>query len=205
MYHEHEPNDTRATDTNNGGHMSEPIRIKTPLSDGDVERLKAGDRVLISGVIYTGRDAAHKRLVDLIDRGGELPLDLRGQIIYYVGPTPARPGKPIGSAGPTSSYRMDPYSPKLMEKGLKGMIGKGMRSQEVIEAMKKYKAIYMAAVGGAAALIARRIRKSEIIAYEDLGPEAIRRLEVEDFPAIVVNDIWGNDLYVEGIRRYGRS
>jgi len=184
--------------------MSEPIRIKTPLSDGDVERLKAGDRVLISGVIYTGRDAAHKRLVDLIDRGGELPLDLRGQIIYYVGPTPARPGKPIGSAGPTSSYRMDPYSPKLMEKGLKGMIGKGMRSQEVIEAMKKYKAVYMAAVGGAAALIARRIKKSEILAYEDLGPEAIRRLEVEDFPAIVVNDIWGNDLYVEGVRRYGR-
>ncbi len=185
--------------------MSEPIRIKTPLSDEDVGRLKAGDRVLISGVIYTGRDAAHKRLVDLIDRGEELPLDLRGQIIYYVGPTPARPGKPIGSAGPTSSYRMDPHSPKLMEKGLKGMIGKGMRSLEVIEAMKKYKAIYMAAVGGAAALIARRIKKSEIIAYEDLGPEAIRRLEVEDFPAIVVNDIWGNDLYVEGVRRYERS
>jgi fumarate hydratase subunit beta len=174
--------------------MSGPIRIRTPLSDGDVERLKAGDRVLISGIIYTGRDAAHK----------ELPLDFRGQIIYYVGPTPARPGKPIGSAGPTSSYRMDAYSPQLMEKGLKGMIGKGMRSQEVIEAMKKYKAVYMAAVGGAAALIARRIKKSEIVAYEDLGPEAIRRLEVEDFPAIVVNDIWGNDLYVEGVRRYGR-
>lgn len=185
--------------------MSEPIRIKTPLSDEDVGRLKAGDRVLISGVIYTGRDAAHKRLVDLIDRGEELPLDLRGQIIYYVGPTPARPGKPIGSAGPTSSYRMDPHSPKLMEKGLKGMIGKGMRSKEVIEAMRKYKAVYMAAVGGAAALIARRIKKSEIIAYEDLGPEAIRRLEVEDFPVIVVNDIWGTDLYVEGVRRYERS
>ena len=185
--------------------MSEPIRIKTPLSDGDVEKLKAGDRVLISGIIYTGRDAAHKRLVDLIDRGEELPLDIKGQIIYYVGPTPARPGKPIGSAGPTSSYRMDSYSPKLMEKGLKGMIGKGMRSKEVIEAMKKYRAVYMAAVGGAAALIARRIKKSEIIAYEDLGTEAIRRLEVEDFPAIVVNDIWGNDLYVEGIRRYERS
>jgi fumarate hydratase subunit beta len=185
--------------------MSEPIRIKTPLSDGDVKGLKAGDRVLINGVIYTGRDAAHKRLVDLIDKGEKLPLDIRGQIIYYVGPTPARPGKPIGSAGPTSSYRMDPYSAKLMEKGLKGMIGKGMRSKEVIEAMKKYKAVYMAAVGGAAALIARRIRKSKIIAYEDLGPEAIRRLEVEDFPVIVVNDIWGNDFYVEGVRRYGRS
>jgi fumarate hydratase subunit beta len=190
---------------NHGGHMSEPIRITTPLSDEDVEGLKAGDHVLISGVIYTGRDAAHKRLAGLIDRGEELPIDLRGQIIYYVGPTPARPGKPIGSAGPTTSYRMDPYSPKLMEKGLKGMIGKGMRSQEVIEAMKKYKAIYMAAVGGAAALIARRIKKSAVIAYEDLGPEAIRRLEVEDFPAIVVNDIWGKDLYVEGLRRYGRS
>ncbi len=185
--------------------MSEPIRIETPLSDEDVERLKAGDRVLISGVIYTGRDAAHKRLVDLIDRGEELPLDIRGQIIYYVGPTPPRPGKPIGSAGPTSSYRMDSYSPKLMAKGLKGMIGKGMRSKEVIDAMKKYKTVYMAAVGGAAALIARRIKKSEIIAYEDLGPEAIRRLEVEDFPVIVVNDTWGNDLYVEGVRRFERS
>lgn len=185
--------------------MSEPIRIETPLSDEDVERLRAGDRVLISGVIYTGRDAAHKRLVDLIDRGEKLPLDIKGQIIYYVGPTPARPGKPIGSAGPTSSYRMDSYSPKLMEKGLKGMIGKGMRSKEVIEAMKKYKAVYMAAVGGAAALIARRIKKSEIIVYEDLGPEAIRRLEVEDFPVIVVNDVWGSDLYVEGMRRYERS
>ena len=191
--------------TDHGGQMSEPIRIETPLSDDDVEGLKAGDRVLISGVIYTGRDAAHKRLVDLIDKGEELPLDIRGQIIYYVGPTPARPGKPIGSAGPTTSYRMDSYSPQLMEKGLKGMIGKGMRSKEVIEAMKKYKAVYMAAVGGAAALIARRIKKSEIIAYEDLGPEAIRRLEVEDFPAIVVNDIWGNDLYSEGVRRYERA
>jgi fumarate hydratase subunit beta len=185
--------------------MSESIRIETPLKDEDVERLKAGDRVLISGVIYTGRDAAHQRLVDLIDGGKELPFDIRGQIIYYVGPTPARPGKPSGSAGPTSSYRMDPYSPKLMEKGLKGMIGKGMRSQEVIDAMTRFKAVYMAAVGGAGALIARRIKKSEIVAYEDLGPEAIRRLEVEDFPAIVVNDIRGNDLYVEGVKQYERT
>lgn len=185
--------------------MSKPIRIETPLSDGDVEGLKAGDRVLITGALYTGRDAAHKRLLDLIEKGEELPFDIAGQIIYYVGPTPARPGKPTGSAGPTSSYRMDPYSPKLMEKGLRGMIGKGMRSQEVIDAMRKFKAIYMAAVGGAGALIARRIKKSEIIAYEDLGPEAIRRLEVEDFPAIVVNDVWGNDLYVEGVRRYERA
>jgi fumarate hydratase subunit beta len=129
--------------------MSEPIRIETPLSDEDVERLKVGDRVLINGVIYTGRDAAHKRLLDLIEKGEELPFDIAGQIIYYVGPTPARPGKPTGSAGPTSSYRMDPYSPKLMEKGLRGMIGKGMRSRDVIDAMRKFKAIYMAAVGGA--------------------------------------------------------
>ena len=184
--------------------MSEPIRIEAPLSDEDVERLKMGDRVFISGIIYTGRDAAHQRLVDLIERGEELPFDIRGQIIYYVGPTPPRPGKPIGSAGPTTSYRMDAFSPKLMEKGLKGMIGKGMRSQEVIDAMKRYKAVYMAAVGGAAALIARRIKQSEIVAYEDLGPEAIRRLEVEDFPTIVVNDTRGNDLYVEGVRRYGQ-
>jgi len=178
--------------------------METPLTDEDVERLKAGERVIISGLIYTGRDAAHKRLIDLIDKGEELPFDIRGQIIYYVGPTPARPGKPIGSAGPTSSYRMDPYSPKLMERGLKGMIGKGMRSQEVIDAMKRFKTVYMAAVGGAAALIARRIKKSEVIAYEDLGTEAIRRLEVEDFPAIVVNDVWGNDLYVEGVKQYER-
>jgi fumarate hydratase subunit beta len=185
--------------------MSEPIRLKTPLSDEDVQGLKAGDRVLISGVIYTGRDAAHKRLVELVERGEELPFDIKGQIIYYVGPTPASPGKPIGSAGPTSSYRMDPYAPKLMEKGLKGMIGKGMRSRDVIDAMKRFKAMYMAAVGGAAALIAKRIKKSEIIAYEDLGPEAIRKLEVEDFPAIVVNDSWGNDLYEEGVRQYERK
>jgi fumarate hydratase subunit beta len=184
--------------------MSEPIRIETPLSDEDVERLKVGDRVLITGALYTGRDAAHKRLSDLIEKGEELPFDIKGQIIYYVGPTPARPGKPTGSAGPTTSYRMDPYSPQLMEKGLKGMIGKGMRSQEVIDAMRKFKAIYMAAVGGAGALIARRIKKSEIIAYEDLGPEAIRRLEVEHFPAIVVNDIRGNDLYMEGVKRFER-
>jgi len=184
--------------------MSEPIRIKTPLNDEDVEKLKAGDRVLISGVMYTGRDAAHRRLVELIEREEEFPFDVRGQIIYYVGPTPARPGKVIGSAGPTTSYRMDPFAPKLLERGLKGMIGKGMRSKEVIDAMRRFKAVYMAAVGGAGALIARRIKQSEIIAYEDLGPEAIRRLEVEEFPVIVVNDIWGNDLYVEGVKQYER-
>lgn len=184
--------------------MSEPIRIRTPLSDEDVERLKAGDRVLISGVLYTGRDAAHKRMVDLLNRGGELPFDIRGQVIYYVGPTPPKPGMPIGAAGPTTSYRMDAYSPRLMACGLKGMIGKGMRSKEVIDAMKRYRCIYMAAVGGAGALLSKRIKKAEVIAYEDLGPEAIRRLEVEEFPVILVNDIRGNDLYEEGARQYRR-
>ena len=184
--------------------MSEPIRIRTPLRDGDVERLKAGDQVLITGVLYTGRDAAHKRMVDLLNRGGELPFDIRGQVIYYVGPTPPKPGMPIGAAGPTTSYRMDAYSPRLMACGLKGMIGKGMRSKEVIDAMKRYRCIYMAAVGGAGALLSKRIKKAEVIAYEDLGPEAIRRLEVEEFPVILVNDIRGNDLYEEGARQYRR-
>jgi len=182
--------------------MSKPIRLKTPLRDEDVERLRIGDRVLISGVLYTGRDAAHRRLFDLIKEGKELPFDIRGQIIYYVGPTPAPPGKVFGSAGPTTSYRMDAYSPALIERGLKGMIGKGMRSDSVKEAMKKYKAVYFAATGGAGALLAKRIKRAEIIAYEDLGPEAIQRLEVEDFPVIVINDIEGNDLYIEGEKRY---
>ncbi|MCX5916839.1 MAG: Fe-S-containing hydro-lyase, partial [Deltaproteobacteria bacterium] len=158
--------------------MSEPIRLKTPLTDGDVEKLKAGDKVLITGVIYTGRDAAHKRLTDLLKEGKPLPFDIKGQIIYYVGPAPAKPGHAIGSAGPTTSGRMDAYSPKLMEIGLKGMIGKGMRKKEVIEAMKKYKAVYLAATGGAGALLAKSVKKAQIVAYEDLGPEAINRLEV---------------------------
>jgi len=184
--------------------MSEPIRLKTPLKDADVEKLKAGDKVLITGVIYTGRDAAHKRLFDLLKEGKPLPVDLKGQIIYYVGPAPAKPGHAIGSAGPTTSGRMDAYSPKLMEIGLKGMIGKGMRKKEVIEAMKKYKAVYLAATGGAAALIAKSVKKADIVAYEDLGPEAINRLEVVDFPAIVVNDTKGNDLYQQGMAKYAR-
>ena len=185
--------------------MSEPIRIKPPLSDQDVERLKTGDRVLISGVIYTGRDAAHRRLFDLLKEGKDLPFDIKGQVIYFVGPTPARPGKVLGSAGPTTSYRMDAYSPSLIEKGLKGMIGKGMRSDAVKEAIKKYKAVYFAATGGAGALLAKRVKKAEIVAYEDLGPEAIRRLEVEDLPVIVVNDVKGNDLYIEGEKKYRRG
>lgn len=182
--------------------MIEPKILTPPLSDDDVDGLKTGDRVLISGTIFTGRDAAHKRLVELIDKGMELPVDLKGQIIYFVGPTPTRPGEAIGSAGPTTSYRMDAYSPILIANGLKGMIGKGSRSAEVIEAMKKYKAAYFAAVGGAAALISRRIEASTIVAYEDLGPEAIRMLQVRDFPAIVVNDTEGSDLYEQGVREY---
>jgi len=184
--------------------MSQAIRLKTPLSDADVAKLKAGDKVLLNGVIYTGRDAAHKRLYDLVMEGKPLPVDLKGQVIYYVGPAPAKPGQPIGSAGPTTSGRMDVFSPKLMEIGLKGMIGKGMRKKEVVEAMKKHKAVYFAATGGAGALLAKAIKKAEVVAYEDLGPEAISRLEVEDFPVIVVNDTAGNDLYAEGMRKYAR-
>lgn len=178
------------------------IRIMTPIDESVVENLKAGDLVLISGVIYTARDAAHKRMVEALERGEELPFDLKGQVIYYAGPAPARPGKPIGSVGPTTSYRMDPYAPKLLEAGLKGMIGKGSRSREVIEAIKKFKGVYFGAVGGAAAYLARCVKSAEIIAYEDLGPEAVRRLVVEDFPAFVINDIHGNDLYRMGRCRY---
>jgi fumarate hydratase subunit beta len=182
--------------------MEEAIRIQTPLTDEMVGKLKIGDKVLVSGFIYTGRDAAHKRLVELVNRGQPLPFDIKGQIIYYVGPTPPKPGKVIGSAGPTSSYRMDPYAPVLMAKGLKGMIGKGSRGKEVIDAMKKYKAVYFAATGGAGALLSKRIKSSVVVAYEDLGPEAIRKIEIEDFPAIVVNDIYGRDLYEEGKKTY---
>ncbi len=185
--------------------MTEPLKITPPLTDRDLKNLRAGDRVLITGFVYTARDAAHKRLSELIDNGKELPIDIKGQIIYYVGPTPAKPGQVIGSAGPTTSGRMDTYTPKLLELGLKATIGKGQRSKDVIEAMKRYKAVYMAAVGGAAALIAKTIKNSDIVAYEDLGPEAIRRLEVVDFPAIIANDIYGNDLFQIGVEKYRRS
>ncbi|MGD8979335.1 MAG: Fe-S-containing hydro-lyase [candidate division WOR-3 bacterium] len=184
--------------------MSEPKRISPPLSDEDILKLKIGDRVLISGKILTGRDSAHKRLYELIQKGESLPVDIKGQIIYYVGPAPAKPGHVIGSAGPTTSYRMDPYAPLLMEHGLKGMIGKGVRSKTVRDAMKKHKAVYFAATGGAGALIAKNINAARIIAYEDLGPEAIRELEVTDFPVIVANDAFGGDLYEEGMEKYRR-
>ncbi len=184
--------------------MSGVIRLKTPLADADVKKLKAGDKVLLNGVIYTGRDAAHKRLFDLLKEGKDLPIDIKGQVIYYVGPAPAKPGQVIGSAGPTTSGRMDAYAPKLIEIGLKGMIGKGMRKKEVVEAMKKYSAVYFAATGGAGALLAKAIKQARVVAYEDLGTEAINRLEVEDFPVIVVNDTKGNDLYQQGMEKYAR-
>jgi fumarate hydratase subunit beta len=177
-------------------------KIVLPLTAEILEGLRAGDNILLTGTMYVGRDAAHKRIVEALEKGKPLPFDIKGQVIYFMGPSPARPGQPIGSAGPTTSGRMDSYSPRLIAEGLKGMIGKGMRSQEVKDAMKKYKVVYLAAIGGAGALISKTIKKSEVIAYEELGPEAIRRLEVEDFPVTVVNDIYGGDLYQEGKARY---
>ena len=181
------------------------MHLTTPLTDEAIAQLHAGDKVTISGVIYVGRDAAHKRLVAALDAGQPLPFDPRGQIIYYMGPSPARPGRPIGAAGPTTSYRMDPYAPRLMEVGLKGMIGKGNRAKPVREAMIQHKAVYLGATGGAGALIARSIKSAEVVAYDDLGAEAFRRLEVEDFPAIVINDIYGGDAYEDGVKQYSRE
>ncbi|MCQ2559690.1 MAG: Fe-S-containing hydro-lyase [Clostridia bacterium] len=174
--------------------------LTAPCQEEVLRELKAGQKVLLNGVIYTGRDAAHQKLSELLARGEKLPLDLQGQIIYYVGPAPARPGQAIGSAGPTTAGRMDAYTPDLLAQGLKVMIGKGKRSPEVKKAMLQHGAVYLAAVGGAAALIAQRIKKCEVIAYPELGTEAIHRLEVENFPAIVINDLAGNDLYEQGRR-----
>lgn len=182
--------------------MANLIKIKTPLTDEDVLKLKIGDSVFITGKIFTARDAAHRRLYELAQKGEKLPLDLKGKVIYYAGPAPAKPGYVIGPAGPTTSGRCDPYTPTLLAQGLKGMIGKGVRSKEVRDAMQKYKAVYFAATGGAAALISKQIKAVKIIAYENLGPEAIRELEVEDFPVIVANDAHGGDLYEEGIKKY---
>ena len=177
-------------------------RVITPLNDLEISELKCGDSILLTGTIYTARDAAHKRLIELIEKGEELPFNLEGETIYYVGPTPPKPGMVIGSAGPTTSYRMDAYAPKLLDLGLKGMIGKGLRNEEVIESIKKNKAIYFGAIGGAAALIGKSIIKSEVIAYEDLGSEAIRRLEVKDLPLVVIIDSLGNNLYEIGKENY---
>jgi fumarate hydratase subunit beta len=180
-------------------------KVSLPLGEETLKGLKAGDDVLLSGVIYVGRDAAHKRMIETLERGEPLPFDIRGQTIYFMGPTPPRPGRPIGSAGPTTSGRMDSYSLRLIAEGLKGMIGKGMRSEAVKEAMKQYQAVYFGAIGGAGALAARSIKKSEVVAYEELGAEALRRLEVEDFPVTVVNDTYGGDLYEEGKAKYRRD
>ena len=177
-------------------------KITMPLTAAKAAELHCGDNVLLSGVIYTERDAAHKRLTELIDAGKELPFDVKDSVIYYVGPAPAKPGQVIGSAGPTTSYRMDAYAPALLDLGLKGMIGKGKRSPEVIESMKKNGAVYFGAIGGCGALLAKCIKKAEVICYEDLGAEAVRRLEVENLPAVVVIDSKGNNLYEEGRKNY---
>lgn len=181
------------------------MKLTTPLTDEIVAKLHAGDRVEITGSVYVARDAAHKRMVEALNRGEKLPVDVAGQIIYYMGPSPTKPGQVIGSAGPTTSGRMDAYAPRLMEIGLKGMIGKGLRAQPVKDAMKKFKAVYLAATGGAAALIAQSIKKAEIVAYEELGAEALQKIEVENFPAIVVNDIYGGDAYADGKKEYASA
>ena len=176
--------------------------IKLPLTDETVEKLRAGDDVRLTGVIYTARDAAHRRMVEALEKGESLPFDIGGQVIYYVGPTPAKPGQVIGSAGPTTSMRLDRFTPPLLAAGLKGIIGKGGRGLAVRDALKQHKGVYFIAVGGAGALLARQIKKVDIVAYEDLGTEAVRRLEVEGFPVIVCNDVHGGDLLEEGKARY---
>lgn len=178
------------------------IKIQAPFSDETARTLKAGDYVLISGTIITARDNAHKRMVETLDRGDNLPIDLHGAVIYYVGPSPAKNGAPVGSAGPTTSGRMDPYTPRIIEQGLKGMIGKGYRSQAVVDAMKKHKVPYLVAIGGAGALIAKSIKKYTVLAYDDLGTEAIAAMEVEDFAAIVAIDCEGNNFYEQGQALY---
>jgi len=179
-----------------------PKKVKLPLTENTIKGLKAGDNVLLTGVMYVARDSAHKRMVEALDRGESLPFDIKNQTVYYMGPTPPKPGQVIGAAGPTTSGRMDTFSPRLMAAGLKGMIGKGMRSADVKAAIKKHGVVYMAAIGGTGALISKSIKKSEVVAYKELGAEAILRLEVEDFPATVINDIYGGDLYEEGKKKY---
>ncbi|MBN2103701.1 Fe-S-containing hydro-lyase [bacterium] len=182
--------------------MADTKKIAPPLTDEVIQELRAGDSVLIDGIIYTARDSAHQRMIETMDMDGPLPFNLEGQIIYYAGPAPAKPGDPIGSIGPTTSGRMDRFTPRLIESGLKGMIGKGNRSENVKRIIQKHKAVYFAAIGGAAALMARCVRSAELAAYEDLGPEAILKLEVKNFPAVVVNDCYGGDLYQSGMRKF---
>jgi len=178
------------------------ISLETPLTEKVIHTLKTGDQVLLSGTIYTGRDAAHLRFAQAIEKGEALPFDPQGQTIYYVGPTPKKPGYPIGSAGPTTATRMDAYTPLLLERGLKGMIGKGRRCAEVKKAIQKHQAVYFGAIEGTAALLCKCIEEAEVIAYEDLGAEAVFRLKIKNFPATVVNDIFGGDLYDEAQRKY---
>lgn len=185
--------------------MAVSINVTTPLTDEVIDTLRIGQHVRISGVIYTARDAAHKRLIEMADRGEDLPIDLNGQIIYYVGPTPPRPGAVIGSAGPTTAMRLDPYTPRMLQLGLKGIIGKGGRGPVVRQAIKDAHAVYWISVGGTGALLNRHIKSAEVVAFEDLGTEAIRRLEVEDFPVIVVNDCTGGDLLEQGKAQYRTS
>lgn len=181
------------------------LHIPLPLTDEAVEKLRAGDYVFLSGSVYTARDAAHKRLFEALKRGEPLPIDVRGQVIYYVGPTPARPGEVIGSAGPTTAARLDPFTIPLLEAGLRGAIGKGGRSPEVREAFRKHRAVYFLAVGGAGALLSKQIRRVEVVAYEDLGTEAIRLMEIEEFPVIVCNDVHGGDLLEQGKAQWRRA
>ncbi len=176
--------------------------LTTPLTAEDTKQLKAGDTVLLNGTIFTARDAAHKRLVELLEKGEDLPFDIEGSVIYFVGPTPPKPGDPIGSAGPTTSYRMDSYSPTMLKYGSKGMIGKGKRNQDVKDACVEYDGIYFGATGGAGALLGKKITSAEVIAYPELGPEAVRKITVKDFPVTVINDTHGNDLYQMGREQY---
>ena len=180
-------------------------RIVTPLDDVTAGRLRAGDAVTISGVIYTARDAAHERLVQMFARGDRPPVDLRGQVIYYSGPTPARPGRPIGSAGPTTATRMDPYTPALLEQGVKGLIGKGRRGEDVRASLRAHRCVYFAAIEGTAALLGQRVQTADVVAFPDLGPEAIYKLVVDEFPVIVAYDVEGNDAYELGRRQYARE
>ncbi|OQX71053.1 MAG: fumarate hydratase [Candidatus Cloacimonas sp. 4484_275] len=181
------------------------VKLTTPLTEEKIKNLKIGDEVLLSGIIYTARDAAHQKLVDLISAGKKLPFDPVGSVIFYVGPSPAKPGQVIGAAGPTTSYRMDPFVPQMFEAGMRGMIGKGPRSKEVIEAIVKYCGVYFGATGGAAALLSKSIKEAEVIAFPELGPEAVRRLRVENMPLIVINDCRGNDLYQEGVQKWSEK
>ena len=184
--------------------MKDLRKIGSPLTEDEVSRLCCGDRVLLSGVVYTARDQAHRRMYEALSRGELLPFPLEGQILFYAGPAPAPPGTVIGAVGPTTSSRMDRYTPALLERGLKGMIGKGKRDREVIEAIRRHGAVYFGAMGGVAAILCRCVREASVVAYEDLGPEAVRRLVVKEFPLIVINDRQGRDLYEEAVRLYGR-